>query len=64
MTLFSEKCLFPIDANAVSCPTQSKNLGWYLLSIHGNRDTQRVMTHIAMQAWNILRNKMNQSNQS
>ena len=40
-----------------------KNLGWYLLSIHGNRDTQRVMTHIAMQAWNILRNKMNQSNQ-
>ena len=35
----------------------------FRLSIHGNKDTQRVMTHIAMQAWNILRNKMNQSNQ-
>ena len=28
-----KKCLFPIDAYVVSCPTCTKNLGWYLLNI-------------------------------
>ena len=31
MTSFSEKCLFPLDAYMVSCPTWSKNLGQILL---------------------------------
>ena len=26
VTLFSEKCLFPLDAYMVTCPTRSKNL--------------------------------------
>ena len=26
VTLFSEKMLFPLDANVVSCPCRSKNL--------------------------------------
>ena len=28
-----EKCLFPLDAHVVSCPTCAKNLEWYLVSI-------------------------------
>ena len=34
MTWFSEKCLSPIDAYMVSCPTWSKNLGRTLRKIH------------------------------
>ena len=33
VTLFSEKCWFPLDAYMVSCPTWSKNLWRYLPSV-------------------------------
>ena len=38
VTLFSEKCLFPLDSQVVSCPTQTKNLSLYLLhkNMHKN----------------------------
>ena len=30
-----KKCLFPLDAYVVSCPTCTKNLEWYILYIIG-----------------------------
>ena len=44
-TLFSEKCLFPLDAYLVSCPTWSKNLWQYLVKLFPSvLDTVKLWT--------------------
>ena len=48
MTLFSEKCLFPLDACMVSCPTSSKNLGQTLMCTGGTFTVVDILARLTV----------------